>query len=68
MYTIFDYAVGGWPGTPSLTQWPVGHTDEMNIDYIHIYQIPSSTATSQWNISVGGSWDTAANWTAAVPS
>ena len=25
MYMILDYAVGGWPGTPSLTQWPAGH-------------------------------------------
>jgi autotransporter-associated beta strand protein len=68
MYTIFDYVVGGWPGTPSTSQWAVGHTDQMNVDWVHIYQIPSSTATSQWKVSGGGSWGTAGNWTNGAPS
>ena len=67
MYMILDYAVGGWPGTPSLTQWPVGHSDQTLVDYVHVYQQPASTAVTSYNTSGSSSWDTAGNWTGAVP-
>jgi autotransporter-associated beta strand protein len=69
MYMIFDYAVGGWPGAPSTTQWPAGHSDQMEVDWVRLWQSnPNSDATSNWNISGGGAFTTAGNWTEGVPA
>jgi fibronectin-binding autotransporter adhesin len=68
MYTIFDYAVGGWPGTPNTTQWAVGHTDSMKVDWVRMWQTnPNNDATSNWTVNGGGAFSTAGNWTAGVP-
>ena len=69
MYLILNYGVGGWPGTPSLAQWPAGHVDETKIDYVRIWQQRAGGAStaSTWNINGGGSWDTSGNWSGIVP-
>jgi autotransporter-associated beta strand protein len=70
MYMILDYAVGGWPGTPTTTQWPLGFSDQTKIDWVRVWQHnPNNDATSTWNVNGGGSFTTAANWTGGgVPS
>ncbi len=63
MYMILDYAVGGWPGTPSTTQWPVGFMDQTSVDWVRVWQKnPNSDAASTWNINGNGTFTTAANW------
>lgn len=62
MYMILDYAVGGWPGTPSLTQWPAGWTDQMKVDYVRVYQFNSGDPGATWTGATSSSWDTASNW------
>ena len=63
MYMILDYAVGGWPGTPSAAQWPAGWTDQTQVDWVRIWQRnPNGDTTSNWNINGGGSFTTAGNW------
>jgi regulation of enolase protein 1 (concanavalin A-like superfamily) len=59
MYMILDFAVGGWPGTPSTTQWPVGFSDQMQVDYVRVY---SYTATSSPAIANPG-FNTTGSWT-----
>ena len=70
MYLIFNYAVGGWPGRPNTTEWPVGHTDEMKIDWVRVWR-SAATKTSNWT-STGTDeyrlWDTAAHWTNGAPN
>ena len=69
MYLILDYAVGGWPGTPSTGEWPVGFTDQTKIDWVRVWTSGTSK-TSHWNHSGIGdqvSWDAAANWTNGIP-
>jgi len=69
MYMILDYAVGGWPGVPSTAQWPAGHFDKTLVDWVRVWQSnPNSDATSNWNISGGGSFTSAGNWTKGVPA
>ena len=38
MYMILDYAVGGWPGTPTTTQWPMGASDQTKVDWVRVWQ------------------------------
>lgn len=70
MYLILNYAVGGWPGRPNTSEWPVGHTDEMKIDWVRVW-LPASAKTSSW-MSTGPEeyrlWDTASHWTNGVPN
>jgi autotransporter-associated beta strand protein len=70
MYLMLDYAVGGWPGTPSTAQWPLGFTDQTKVDYVRVWQQrPSgSSTTSTWKINGSGTWTTAGNWTGIVPT
>jgi len=70
MYLILDYAVGGWPGTPSTTQWPAGWSDQTKIDWVHVWQQrPGGASTaSTWNINGDGSWTTSGNWSGIVPT
>jgi autotransporter-associated beta strand protein len=68
MYLILNYAVGGWPGTPSLTQWPAGVSDETKVDWVRVWQKPAVTGTiSLSGTAAIGSWDTAAAWSGGVP-
>ncbi len=68
MYLILNYAVGGWPGTPSLAQWPAGASDATKIDYVRVYQIPATTGMIAFSgTSSSGSWDTASRWSGGVP-
>ncbi|HYO26595.1 MAG TPA: family 16 glycosylhydrolase, partial [Lacipirellulaceae bacterium] len=68
MYTIFNLAVGGWPGAPTLEQWADGATDNAKADWYRVWQKPSTgaPAASTWTFNGGavGQWNTDANWTA----
>lgn len=69
MYLIMNYAVGGWPGTPSLAQWPANHSDDTKVDWIRVWQTnPSGDVTTHWNLNGSGSFASAANWTAGAPN
>src|SRR5688572_15128900 len=64
MYLILNYAVGGWPGAPSLTEWPTTHTDEMKVDWVRVWK-QAATRTTNWaytGTSEHVQWDTAGNW------
>jgi autotransporter-associated beta strand protein len=68
MYLILNYAVGGWPGSPSLAQWPAGASDQTKIDYVRVYQRPAVSGTISFSGTAAiGSWDAAAAWTGGVP-
>jgi len=70
MYLMLNYAVGGWPGTPSTSQWPVGHTDETKVDFVRVWK-DTSAKTSDWSpatLSANAQWDTASNWTNGAPN
>jgi autotransporter-associated beta strand protein len=70
MYLILNHAVGGWPGTPNTTEWPVGHSDEMKVDWVRVWKAGSSS-TSNWNytgMNTSAVWDTAGNWTNGAPN
>lgn len=67
MYMILDYACGGWPGTPTTTQWPVGVSDQTKVDWVRVWQKnPNGDTTSNWNINGSGSFSTAANWNNSI--
>jgi autotransporter-associated beta strand protein len=69
MYLLLNYAVGGWPGTPSTTQWPMGATDTTQAEYVRIWQRAAGSATSRWTANVAsGSWTTGSNWSAGAPT
>ena len=70
MYLILDYAVGGWPGTPSTAQWPIGFSDQTKIDWVRVWT-SAAAAASDWAYTGSSSnvlWDTAANWSNGVPN
>ncbi|MEZ0265587.1 MAG: family 16 glycosylhydrolase [Phycisphaerae bacterium] len=68
MYMILDYAVGGWPGTPSTAQWPVGWSDQTKVDWVRVWQKNGGNdAPSSWTVNGGGAFGTGANWSAGVP-
>src|SRR5262249_12054851 len=68
MYMILDYAVGGWPGTPTLAQWPAGWTDQTKVDWVRVWQTnPNNDAPTSWNLNGAGAFSVAGNWTAGVP-
>ncbi len=68
MYLILNYAVGGWPGFPSITQWPAGASDQTKFDYVRVYQKPAVGGTISFGGTAAiGSWDTAAAWAGGVP-
>jgi autotransporter-associated beta strand protein len=64
MYTIFNYAVDGWPGAPSLAQWAAGASDVTQADWFRVWQKPASVPDTTWALGTGtsGSWDVDANW------
>jgi autotransporter-associated beta strand protein len=66
MYMIMDFAVGGWPGTPTTTQWPLGFSDQTKVDWVHVWQRnPNNDAASTWSVNGGGAFGTSGNWTGA---
>jgi autotransporter-associated beta strand protein len=68
MYLILNYAVGGWPGTPDTTQWPVGHTDTTQVDWVRVWKNTSGySSTTSWTLAGNGSWDTSSNWSSGSP-
>ena len=67
MYLILDYAVGGWPGTPSTTQWPAGWSDQTLVDWVRVWQKnPNGDTASNWTINGGGSFATSGNWSNGI--
>ncbi len=71
MYTIFNLAVGGWPGGPSTAQFPEGATDVASADWFRVWQKPSTSvpADTAWiyNGASTGSWSTDGNWSNGQP-
>jgi len=70
MYLIMNYAVGGWPGTPNLSEWGANHSDEMKVDWVRIWK-PGSTRQTSWNYTGSQSyvqWDSASNWSNGSPN
>lgn len=70
MYLILNYAVGGWPGTPNTSEWPVGHTDETKVDFVRVWK-QASGKTSDWGYTGAAanvSWDDTNNWTNGSPN
>lgn len=70
MYLILNYAVGGWPGMPNLTEWPEGHYDDMKVDWVRVWQLGDAKDTS-WSYSGTNqnvNWDSSSNWTNGVPN
>ncbi len=70
MYLILNYAVAGWPGTPNTSEWPVGHSDEMKVDWVRVWK-QTGTTTSSWNYSGTdeyAEWNDSANWTNGAPN
>jgi autotransporter-associated beta strand protein len=68
MYLILDYAVGGWPGTPTTAQWALGDSDQTVVDYVRVYQKATDLSTAAWQgTGTTGSWDTTTNWSTGVP-
>lgn len=67
MYMILDYAVGGWPGTPTTAQWPLGASDQTKVDWVRVWQVnPNGDTTSNWNINGGGALATNGNWANSI--
>jgi autotransporter-associated beta strand protein len=68
MYLILDYSVGGWPGTPSTSQWASGASDTFQVDWVRVWQ-KTSNMTSNWSHDGDGNfnWDTSGYWTNGVP-
>lgn len=54
MYLILNYAVGGWPGTPSLAQWPAGASDQTKVDWVRVWQKPAVTGTVSFSGTAAG--------------
>jgi autotransporter-associated beta strand protein len=70
MYLILNYAVGGWPGTPNTTEWPVGHSDTFEVDYVRVWQ-NAAGKTSNWvhrEANAYAQWDNATNWSNGSPN
>ncbi len=70
MYLILNYAVGGWPGRPSTTEWPVGHSDETKIDWVRVWRA-AAAKTSNWTTTGTTElrlWDTASHWSNGAPN
>ena len=70
MYLLLNYAVGGWPGTPSQAQWPDGWSDQTKVDWVRVWQKPAITGESTWtyNGSSSASWGSDANWSSFAPA
>jgi autotransporter-associated beta strand protein len=70
MYLIFNYAVGGWPGSPSLAQWPQGHTDDYKVDWVRVWQKNVAKTTTLIDPQDDGvaDWSDNAAWTSGAPS
>jgi autotransporter-associated beta strand protein len=68
MYLILDYSVGGWPGTPSTSQWASGASDTFQVDWVRVWQ-QTSNMVSNWSHTGDGNfnWDTSGYWSNGVP-
>ena len=63
MYMILDYAVGGWPGTPTTSQWAIGESDQTKVDWVHVWQKNGSgDTTSAWKVAGDGAFTAGGNW------
>jgi autotransporter-associated beta strand protein len=70
MYLILNYAVGGWPGTPNLSEWGANHFDDMKVDWVRVWKADADRSTT-WNYSGTAStvqWDTPGNWSSGAPN
>ena len=73
MYLLLDNIGGGsWPGVPSTSQWPVGTSSDLQVQWVRVWKSTSGIATSiSWNNTAGngvGSWTSGGDWSGgAVP-
>ncbi len=68
MYTIFNYAEGGWPGSPSQAQWADGASDATRAEWFRVWQKESAPDTTwTYAASASGSWTDDANWDTDSP-
>ncbi len=69
MYLIFNYAVGGWPGTPGQNKWADGESDVTQANWLRVWEKKSSLPNTRWtkNDAAWGSWGTDENWTNNAP-
>ena len=76
LYLILNHAVGGnpdtWIGRPNLAEWPVGHTDEMVVDWVRVWKLADAGTTSWTNASgLSGDWlpwEAGASWSNGSPN
>lgn len=70
MYLILNYAVAGWPGTPNVTEWPIGHRDETKVDWVRVWkqEAGSSSNWSYTGTSEDVQWDAVSNWSNGSPN
>ena len=67
MYLLLDNIGGGsWPGVPSTSQWPVGTSSDVQVQWVRVWKTTSGSATSiSWNNTAGngvGSWTSGSDW------
>ena len=67
MYLLLDMIGGGsWPGVPSTSQWAVGTTASLQVQWVKVWEGTSGSATSiSWNNSASngqGSWTSGSAW------
>lgn len=70
MYLILNYAVGGWPGQPNTSEWPMGHSDETKVDWVRVWK-SAGTKTTSWiqnTATQDVSWNTGGNWSNGSPN
>lgn len=70
MYLIFNYAVGGWPGSPDQTEWANGESDATRAEWVRVWQKNDAPTSTSWTQTSGGSgsWGTSGNWSAGAPN
>ncbi|WP_193213311.1 autotransporter-associated beta strand repeat-containing protein [Luteolibacter marinus] len=72
MYLILDYAVGGWPGTPNTTEWPLGFTAQTKVDWVRVWKSATASSTT-WTDASGVStdwkaWENGGSWNNGAPN
>ena len=67
LYMLLDNSGGGsWPGVPSLAQWALGASSDLQVQWVRVWKGTSGSAASiSWGntaASGSGSWTNSAAW------
>lgn len=67
LYMMLDNSGGGsWPGVPSLAQWALGASSDLQVQWVRVWKNTSGSATSiSWGNTAAngsGSWTNSAAW------